>query len=147
MNSVSSNAVAVAVATNRFLIPLETTFQMTTNTLTQFTLVGPGYKEYYDQIPTIVGKTKKVKLLFNIFTATSNAIIIGVRNVNQSPIPDPTEIYRETIWGGATAGSLSKLVSLPVDPSYLNPYTQITFISSDANVVGIGFMFAEVYFE
>ena len=147
MHSVTSNAVAGAVATNRFLIPLDTTFRTTSSALTQFTLIGSEFRNYYDQIPTIAGKTKKLKLLFNIFTASSNAIIVGIRNINQSPLPDPTEIYRDVVWGGATAGSFSKLVSVPVDPSYINPYTQITFVSSDANFVSIGFMFAEVYFE
>ena len=147
MHSVTSNAVNEAFAyVSKFIIPIRMTYySVSLTSYALYKLLGTGFKAYYDALPNVSGKTKKVRLVFNIYTQADNTITISLQKRNET---NYTEIYSGTVWGGVAESAYSNLVSAVIDSSFLNSYTSIFFKTSNSSYsVAIGFCFAEVYYE
>ena len=84
-------------------------------------------------------------MLFDAYTS-NNSITVGVRrqdDANYTVILD-----RQVIWGGTSVYMFSSFFTAVIDPSFLSTYATIGFKTSDsASSVGIGYVFAEVYYE
>ena len=146
LHSVTSNAVNNAIAQQRFLIPLCTTFQTTTNTNWRtYKQLGSYFIEFFNNLPIISGKTKKVRLLFDVYTL-NNSITVGLKRRDDT---DYTIILdRQVVWGGLEVPNFSSLFTVVIDSSFLSAYSIIGFKTSNGSQpVGIGFAFAEVYYE
>lgn len=147
MHSVTSNAVAGALSGVKYLIPIRATFATTNSTdYVSYKQIGNYFNTYFNSLPVISGKTKKVRLLFNVYTQSSNAITIGLKRRDDT---DYYVVLGQSVWGGIISeANYSNLYWVEIDPSYLNSYTIIGIKTSDGNYqVGIGFCFAEVYYE
>ena len=147
MQSVTSNAVANGLSGIKYLIPIRTTF-VTTNSTTDYTVykqLGNFFSTYFNNLPTISGMTKKVRLLFNAYSQSSNTIIIGLKRRNDV---NYTDVISQSVWGGISEQNFSNLYWVEIDPSYLDSYTVIGFKTNNSSwSVGIGFCFAEVYYD
>ena len=98
MHSVTSNAVNEAFAyVSKFIIPIRMTYySVSLTSYALYKLLGTGFKAYYDALPNVSGKTKKVRLVFNIYTQADNTITISLQKRNET---NYTEIYSGTVWG------------------------------------------------
>ena len=144
----TSNAVAEKLSGLCFpIIPIITAFRTTTSSSWQnVKVIGLNYKAVFDNLPTISGKTKKLRLVLELLTLAQNGIYIGLqRQSDPSPI---VKVDNFVVWGGSGEGGFGVLVKIPIEPSFLDPYTTIQFKSSiEGYAVSVGYVYAEVYYE
>ena len=141
-----NSAIANAMSNVKYLIPIRTTFATTNYTdYVYYKQLGNNFSTYFNNLPEISGKTKKVRLLFNVYTQSSNAITIGLRRRDDT---DYYVVLEQSVWGGISEENFSNLYWVGIDPSYLNSYTIIGFKTNNSSYqVGIEYCFAEVYYE
>ena len=127
------------------LIPICTTFKTAVGTsYTKYKQIGTGFRDLYNAIPSISGKTKRVRLLIDIYT-NNNFITVGLKRQSDTTYFDVINNIR--IWGGTDPTAFSSIRAATIDPSYLDAYTTIYMKSDNENAVAIGSIVAEVYFE
>ena len=135
----------IAGITPKFSLPISTTFvNINSMNWELYKYIGGDFYNYYNATPNIAGKTKKVRFLFSVYTDANNAIYIGLQRSNETV---PTFVYSTIVYGGINPTGYSSLAIVNVDPSYLDHHTSIWFHSSDNRYVGIGYAFAEIYYE
>lgn len=68
---------------------------------------------------------------------------------NHDYADDPfTILVQEGVWGGVQANSFGRIKTVPIDPILLDDHSEIYIKTSVAGeAVGIGNIFAEVYYE
>ena len=149
MRAVTSNAVADMLGTCvGFMIPICTTFQSTNSIVfTAYKILGNGHRDYFNALPNISGKTKKVRLLIEVNTEQGNFIDVGY--LVRYGSDHITLINGLTVWGGNEPNGFSNLVTVNnVNPEVLDAYTAIDFKTSDGALsVSIASIFAQIYYE
>ena len=147
MHSVSSNAVAEESSKITHLFPINANYVQTNDTnWATVAWIGVDFYQKFQSYPEISGKTKKVRLIFNIFTSGQNAISVSLK---RSADPDVTVIVNNiVVWGGIGSSAFSRFCSVPIDPTFLNVYSAVYMKSNDASqYVAVANLFAEVYYE
>ena len=148
MHSVTSNAVSEGLSGLCFpIIPILLAFSTTSSSSWQILkYIGGYYRTFFDNLPTINGKTKKLRLVLEILTQAQNGIYIGLqRQSDPSPI---IKVDNLVVWGGAYNWGFGQLIKIPIDPSFLDSFTTIQYKSSiEGYQVSVGYVYAEVYYE
>ena len=129
-----------------YLIPLRLSSMRTSFAQWErYLWLGVGFLDKYTSYPEISGKTKKVRLIINVQTASNNLIIFGAKRQSDVSV---IELFRQNVWGGVDDSAFSRQIQVTIDPSFLLPYTEFYFMSDVASVeVAICYLFAEVYYE
>ena len=83
--------------------------------------------------------------MFDVYTS-NNSITVGLKRRDDT---DYTIILdRQVVWGGLEVPNFSSLFTVVIDSSFLSAHSIIGFKTSNGSQpVGIGFAFAEVYYE
>ena len=148
MHSVTANAVANSLGTTtRYLIPLCTTLQTTSGTeWAQYLWLGAYYKTFFNSLPTISGKTKKMRIVLGVQTNGNIGITVGVKRDGDTNYTYICENY--VVWGGVGANAYADFIYKELDPSFIDSRTTFYMKSNTVNgYVAIAFMFAEVFYE
>lgn len=146
MHSVTSNAVAASVKNMTYLFPIRLERFITSSaSWQQFLWQGRGFLEKYSVCPNISGKTKKVRLVMSLYTDNNNGISVMIKRWDDV---EQIVVNNEVVWGGYMADAFAQLSYVPIDPSFLDAYSKYYLKSSiEGDIVAIGYVFAEVYYE